>query len=256
MAMVWRPVAYVHRFFRLKCAGGPCSNARIIRSRCGRRTCPDCRLLDYFRLRDLYGPALDMLQAPKLLTLTLRNVPILSRGTVAHLRCCMKKLWKFYGPRIRGGIYALEAVNTGRGWHVHAHAVIDADYLDQAELSRVWLRITGDSQIVHIRQAYSPQGALKYILKYLSKPPAVPEGLLGAYETALKGVRLLHPFGRLFGWAAPRVRRACHQCGGTVWRLISLWTEWPPDHVIEREPSPLLGAPPPARRTSGDFCLE
>ena len=177
MAMLWRPVTYVHRFFRLTCAGPRCSNARFIRTRCGRRTCPDCRRLDYFRLRELYGPALDILRAPKLLTLTLRNVSILSPETVAHLRHCMKKLWKFYGPRIRGGIYAIEAVNTGRGWHVHAHALIDADYLDQAELSRIWLRITGDSQIVDIRQAFSPQGALTYILKYLAKAPDVPGGV-------------------------------------------------------------------------------
>jgi hypothetical protein len=72
----------------------------------------------------------------------------------------MRQLWVRLGPRVRGGFYAIEPIHKGRGWHVHIHAILDADYLPQAELSRLWHEITGDAYIVDIRRVFSPQGAL------------------------------------------------------------------------------------------------
>jgi hypothetical protein len=247
MSLSWQPVEYVHRCFILKCTGPGCPTRRTVKARCGRRTCPECRARDYCRLRRKYGPALNAFKQPRLLTLTLRNTPNLTRETVKRLRNGMRQLWVRLGPRVRGGFYAIEPINTGRGWHVHVHVVVDSVYLPQAELVRLWQEITGDSFIVDIRTAFSPQGALKYVLKYLTKSPDVPDHLKGVYEHVLHGVRLLHPFGSLYRWIADRFVFACRRCSTTTWRLTSLWGEWP----VKKDGDGLGPSPPPPGSSSG-----
>src|SRR2546428_4911235 len=156
MSLIWRPVEYAHRSFTMKCAGPNCSVQRIVQARCGRRTCPECRTRDYYRLRRKYGSALNNFRRPKLLTLTLPNTPELTRKTIQRLRDSMRALWMRLCHRVQGGFYGIEPIPKGRGWHVHVPVIVSAAYLPQAELSTLWPGITGDAFWVPIRRTFSP----------------------------------------------------------------------------------------------------
>jgi len=188
--------------------------------RCGDRTCGRCRGKDFYRLCHAYRKPLGKMKSPKLVTLTLPNVADLTKVVVQRLRAAATRLFrrKRWASRIRGGIYSIEAVNKGRGWHVHVHMVVDADYLPHRELSEDWRKVTGDAFIVDVRRAWSPQEALKYILKYLLKPPQILDGQEAVYNEVLKGIRLVQPFGSFYReikQEKPPV--VCPECGCTGW---------------------------------------
>lgn len=213
--------------------------------RCGDRCCPVCRGRDYWRLVKGYLDSVQAIKRPKLLTLTVRNVPELTQRYVRWVRRCYTRLMhrKFYRDHVRGGLQSIEVTNTGKGWHVHLHVLIDCDYIPQARLSKDWAEVTGGSPVVDIRAAGSVREALSYCLKYLSKPPKLRgkgevlsseelEARREAYRAATHGVRLVQPFGTLFGDLVlhlPEVR--CPDCGASRWlcwdfELMAKWYEY------------------------------
>src|SRR5262249_30823974 len=184
---------------------------------------PDCRRRDYIRLARGYGDAVTQLHHPKLMTVTLPNEPELTPEAVARLRRSLKTLLRHFGHLVRGGIYSIEPINKGRGWHVHAHVLMDAVYIPQRMLSADWLAITGDAFVVDIRRAWSPRAALKYILKYLAKEPELLDELKPVYNSALQGVRLIQPFGSMFRlWKIQRSPFPCPDCSSTTWTRITI----------------------------------
>ena len=100
-----------------------------------------------------------------------------------------------------------------RTWHPHAHLLIEAPYIDQAELADTWQQLTGDSRVVWIESVHrhaatewagDVPAALRELLKYAAKPhrayldaedPAVVAELL----VALRGRHLTATGGRLYG---------------------------------------------------------
>lgn len=234
--MLWRPARRPHRAFWLSCRARACIR-RLVTLRCGDRTCPECRARDYYRLRDRYAPILRMIHRPKLITLTLVNYRHLTREGISRLRMCMKTLFHRFEGVIRGGLYCIEVTNKGTGWHVHVHILADAKYIPQDELTAAWREITGDSYVVDIRAADSPDAGLRYLLKYLSKKPDLGEGeeteedIRQTFNEAMKGVRLIQPFGSLYAYCPPRENRPCPTCGESDWELLSLLVDWPSDDL-------------------------
>jgi len=223
---------YRHDTVTLACKG--CRHQHPVRLRCGKRSCPDCRKRDYYRLVRGYGNAVTEMRNPKLLTVTLQNVPELTKEVVTRLRVSLKALLRYQSPIVRGGIYAIEVENVGRGWHVHAHIVMDAVYIPQRVLSAQWRAITGDSFVVDIRRAWSPRDALKYILKYLSKQPKLLDELIPTYNTVLRGIRLIQPFGVMYRfWKIQLSRRPCPDCGGTVWGIVITSFAWSWEDTVD-----------------------
>ena len=123
-------------------------------ARCGDRTCTECRLKDFYRLYNAYAPQITKLgkHGLKLVTLTQKNRESLE-GCVEDLREAWKKLRRRtpYKDIWYGGLYAVEAVNKGRGWHVHLHVLVEGGYVSQRLLAADWQELTGDSCIVDIR---------------------------------------------------------------------------------------------------------
>lgn len=177
-----------------------------------------------------YLSSVEAIKRPKLLTLTLRNVERLQGQAQRLRRCftrlCRRKRWK---DLIRGGLQTVEVTNQGKGWHVHLHVLVDSAFLPWDKLRADWREITGDSFIVDVREAGSVGEGLKYCLKYLGKPPKLQgkgervtdgelEGRREEYRAAMKGVRLVQPFGTLYGelvMVLPDV--ICRECGGHAW---------------------------------------
>lgn len=203
-----------------------CGYAHSVSLRCGDRTCSECRSRDYFRLLSQYKTFLQSKSRLRLLTLTLRGRPsYLHRSRVIHIRNCFNKLLRqsFYKTRLLGGFYSIEAKKkeylTGyAGWNVHIHILFEGGYIMQQRLKRDWKVLTGDAYIVDIRSAYSGISGLKYMLKYLLKPPTT----LGSdweYNNALKGIRLISAFGSWYKDVSRIEKQVlkCPVCGCSEW---------------------------------------
>lgn len=205
-----------HETITLYCAN--CGERRVITLRCGRRSCPICRKSLYFRLLRGYLAIARGVQNPKLLTLTTATRGALTREAVNAIRSAFQRLLhrKYFCTRIRGGLYVIEIKFGETGWNVHLHALIDSSYLDQETISSTWQQITGDSYIVDIRQIFSARVGLRYILKYMLKPPVL-NGQESVYDHTLKGTRLVQPFGVFYRAEKEKLVLACPRCGRTGW---------------------------------------
>lgn len=144
----------------------------------------------------------------RFLTLTLRsdNEPLdqlLAKLTTDFTALRRTPLWR---TRVSGGVAFLEVKYIKRTdrWHVHLHALLQGRYIPRLELSRLWLKITGTSEVIDIRIVQDDRSCTHYICKYASKPldhTVVVEPLkLDEAVLALKGKRLCLTFGAWRGY--------------------------------------------------------
>lgn len=212
-----------------------CSGKHVMPERCQDRTCGTCRKKDYYRLLGKYQPLVE--QMPKnrlrLITLTLKNGPDLAERRQL-LKTSISKLRRQqrYKDVFFGGIIVEEHVNKGEtGWNSHAHLIIEGRYIDQKQLSADWALLT-DSPIVDIRAITDPITVLRYVLKYLTKSPEIDtQEHRDEYNTALKGKRLVQPFGAWYGKVKVEKKPyLCDECGLSAWRiewdLMPLVQQW------------------------------
>lgn len=157
---------------------------------------------------------------PVMITLTIKNGDDLAER-VAHLNNSFRKLLQTRRDakkgksvtefsKVAGAVYSQEITNKENGWHPHIHMVAFlTDWIDQAELSREWQSITGDSFILDIRRIKSKGDnsdlvsasleVFKYALKFQDMSL---EKNFEAYEV-LRGRRLIASFGNLRGVEVP-----------------------------------------------------
>lgn len=107
---------------------------------------------------------------------------------------------------LQSGIYGVDAKQSAEDGtvNVHLHILADVPFIPQAALSKLWDELT-DAPVVDIRRVEErgEQGrdsALMETVGYAAKPPEY-ETVKGAvsYAKALKGSKLIQPFGDLHG---------------------------------------------------------
>lgn len=242
------PVSSSHAWRTFACAY--CGSTLKVWVSCGDRLCPHCRRQvarkAWLRYRDLVRG----LNRPKLLTLTLKNRPSLSKSDIDRLRNCFTKLRrrKLFRSVCNGGIYSIEVTNIGNGWHLHMHCLIDAKFIPVSWIARTWKQITGDSWIIDLVPVRRNSWALNYVLSYVNKPPKV-DGYEHAYRTIFAGVRLVHTWGSFYNHQPERESPKCPNCGCDTWinldRGPKHWTEYmltyvpEPDYPGDPDPPPL-----------------
>lgn len=194
--------------------------------------CGLCAILRGSRLLASYLARLQLVQVveprlrPVMVTLSVRNGEDLAER-LDKLRHSMKLL---HGRRhvvrqpsvmhqVAGGVFSVEVVNTGNGWHPHAHAIWMVDQDHEAftdsrrwslqKLSPEWHAITGDSFIVDARPITPTDEENPYaagfceVFKYAVKPAELGcDRLLEAFPI-LTGKRLVGAFGCFFGIKEP-----------------------------------------------------
>jgi len=176
---------------------------RIKQTKCHDRFCVPCSQERASRVRhSLLNHMKDMVDL-KLITLTLRNMPVTLTEALDRITRCFrllrnKPLWK---KKITGGVWIIETkIGEKSGeWHCHIHCVAQGKFFPQNLLSQLWHAITGDSKIVDIRPVGAKRGAVSYITKYVTKAADTsivndPERLRQAI-TAFNGRRLISTFG-------------------------------------------------------------
>ena len=163
---------------------------------------------------------------PVMVTLSVRNGDDLSER-LDHLRASMKTLHhrrhRAKQPSVmhdvEGGVYSVEVVNNGKGWHPHAHAIWMVDQDHEAftdsrtwalqKLSAEWHAITGDSFIVDARPIEPTDEENPFaagfceVFKYAVKPAELGRNLLLEAFPVLTGKRLVGAFGCFFGIKEP-----------------------------------------------------
>lgn len=144
----------------------------------------------------------------RLLTLTLKHNDDGLGKQLRRLRESWNKLREltWFKNATTGGVAFVEIKTSERTnrWHPHLHVILEGGFLAQAEVSKAWLRITGDSFVIDIRGIRNVAECCSYVAKYAAKAisPTVwkqPDKLQEAI-VALAGSRTFATFGSFTGF--------------------------------------------------------
>jgi hypothetical protein len=138
----------------------------------------------------------------------------MSTQLIRSFRRLRQRAW--WKQRVNGGAYVIEVTGHPGRWHVHIHAVIEAEYLNAFKLSKIWRQVS-PGRIVNIQKAWNKNLA-GYLTKYLTADK-MPEQLQAEASDALKGVRMYQVFGTWtkLDTSIPPHDRPCPECRGNTW---------------------------------------
>lgn len=204
------------------------SEVRVAASRCNLRWCPICSNARRRCISESIGDWLLSKKGKKFITLTLKNSSEPLAGQIDLLYTYFKylrkkRLWK---DNVRGGVWFFQVTlnSSTNEWHPHIHILVDSKYIDQSELSDLWLQITKNSMVVDIRQVKSDMKAADYVARYGSRPALLADkGEIGAVEiiNALHHRRIIGTFGNGRGLQlTPQPPE-----NPTLWERVGSWFE-------------------------------
>jgi hypothetical protein len=172
------------------------------------------------------------LKQPKHLTLTSRNVGVLTREVIgANLRGIASIRRRKFADQWQSGSWTMEITNEGRGWHVHFHLLIETRWIDAPVVARAWAKAVGqeDAAIVCVKDCRSKE-YLAEVAKYVCKSEALaawtPLDIVQLMD-ALRKRRAFGIFGDAVGLRADwkrqlkeirRDRTRC-ECGANNWNV-------------------------------------
>ena len=181
--------------------------------RCNLKWCPRCQQRLGLIRRNLISLWAKRISQPKHLILTHKNFPVLTRK---KYREHTKRLAKLRRAKcfeaVRGGCCSTETTHEEQGWHVHAHLLLDVNWLDMPEVARAWAALNGQEfaivKIKDVRDKEYLQEICKYVVEgsELAKWPAE---LINEFVQAQRGLRMFSSFGSLREMA-PEIRREIH----------------------------------------------
>lgn len=193
---------HCHSFYTFaKCTA--CGTVNKFPNRCDTKWCPECQPRLAADREKAVAWWVQEISQPKLVTLTVKNFPDITRGHVDEFQ----KWWtnlrnrKFASNWI-GGFYSIEVTKEGNDWHLHLHALINARWIDQNDLSKNWREVTnGLGYIVDVRDARQhayQKHVKKYVVKGTQLATWTPEEI-AAFVDAFDGKRCFGVFGSLYG---------------------------------------------------------
>jgi len=226
-------------YIRFDCLKAGCKHTFMLGQHCKSRVCPDCSSHKRRNWREKYLPYLEKVNPSELrfLTLTLRNQELL-RGGMERIIKHFKKLRLREMPEcFKGGLVGYEAHLGKDGlWNIHCHVLYHGKYIDQAELSKTWKKITGDSEIVWVssvlgkgykckyrdKRISAQQSALDYILKYVVKGVGVNVGVESWSDVSLKGAEDWNQVDIGTALSPFELKNEARACGDARWSVKSL----------------------------------
>lgn len=178
-----------------------CHRTQTFYFSCNRRWCPLCN----YKLTATRAAALHIwcktITQPKHLVLTCTNFFILTHRRIRDfqlslLRLRKRKVWS----DVRGGCCSIEITKGETGWHLHAHLLLDTDWIDMPALSQSWARLVGQTFAICKVKDVRGSDYVKEVSKYVAKGSELatwpPEHLL-EFVNAIKGIRFFFQFGTL-----------------------------------------------------------
>lgn len=193
------------QYMMIQCIG--CSQTIVLRRRCETRICDSCSKSYNAKVRRRQSQLIQHFPGKKnhwwmLVTFTKKTEPdyIPERSDAEKLFSHFRKLINEFWPKSKGcGSFAV--LEIGENNNLHIHALVYGHFVLQKLLSKRWLRLTGDSQIVDIRSARNQRQCLSYILKYLTKQSkkSDPQALTN-YLNLVIGLRRIRTYGVLYNF--------------------------------------------------------
>ena len=183
-----------------------CRRQSVFYNRCENFFCPICaRRLAADRRRSIEWWT-NHVKQPKHVVVTTRNTDDLTPERVRAVKAAWGKLRRRkFAKNWRGGFYALEITNEGKGWHLHIHALIDAHWIDSGRLAREWADCVGqDVAIVKVKDARG-QDYLRELCKYIVDGNQLASWSgedIALYIEAFTGQRCFGCFGQLYALRA------------------------------------------------------
>jgi len=206
-------------------------------NRCDNFYCPVCvPRLTHERVQSILWWTKQVSQ-PKHVVLTIPNTEHITYQQIRQAKSALTKLRHRKIARFwRGGTWSLEITNSGNGWHLHFHLLIDADWIDLDALRAAWADCNSvPVTICWVGDARGEQRiaeATKYVVKG-SKLAALPGHDIAECLYALLGHKTFGVFGSLYGkrteWAkwiaANAIKQSTCSCGCNNWKVYSE-SEW------------------------------
>jgi len=201
-----------HLFFKRYC--DDCKITYIMSIGCHQRTCSFCAAKREAKLIWEYQDACNIMQNPKLITLTapwFKNPRVgtkIMRASFRKLRRRMPFKYLF-----KMGIYGFHCEpRPGGMWFIHIHALVDTKYIPQDILSRVWSKCLPGAVVTDIRKAWSPKGGLKYILGYITATKHL-SGHEDEFNSEMDGTHLVSTMGDMHATPMQHGPFICPHCG-------------------------------------------
>lgn len=101
----------------------------------------------------------------------------------------------------------MEVTNEGKGWHLHAHLLIDVDWLPMADVSQTWAKLLGQDFAIVAAKDVRDRSYLQEVTKYAVKGSEIASWsgkTAKEFIEAFEGVRQFSCFGSLFKDRATR----------------------------------------------------
>lgn len=137
----------------------------------------------------------------KHVVLTQRNSEFITRTRIRKFQAALVRLRRtklFKG--LKGGVCSIEITNEDRGWHLHAHLLLDIRYIPKQQLSEEWGRqVNQDFAIVDVKDAREVD-YVKQVSKYVCKGSDLakwPPHQIWEFICAIKGIRFFTTFGSI-----------------------------------------------------------
>ena len=147
----------------------PGKHIKIVPARCKSYSCPICGRHKVFELMErLKGLPLERY---RFFTLTLKNSYTLesTENNIKRVSECFAKLNRTLRKRPEfKNLEYFRVIEDGKRGMVHIHGIWNK-YIPTAELSKLWLNITGDSYRVDLQRVKNRSGCVNYLYKYLTK---------------------------------------------------------------------------------------
>lgn len=184
-----------------QCQG--CRNVRTFWNHCDNFYCPCCQP----RMARERAKSIEwwtkLVRQPKHVVLTCRNSDTITFARVKAFKQAITKLRRTkFARNWEGGLWSLEVTNEGKGWHLHAHLLVDAKWIDAMELARTWGKLVGQDfaivKVIDARRSDYLREVTKYAVKGSQLSSWSPSDIVH-FINAFHGQRTFGVFGSLYG---------------------------------------------------------
>lgn len=190
-----------------------CKTTERLEWRCNLKWCPRCQWRLAGARRDFIREYASTLKQPKHLVLTSRNFPKMTSQKLKDNSLAMTALRdRTSFSAVTGGCASVECtwsekgkwingVKVAGGFHLHSHWLIEARWINMAELEEDWCDLIG--QDISINRVFDARKKdyLRELTKYVvegSELASWPAHIIRQFVVACRGNRFFFPFGELF----------------------------------------------------------
>lgn len=172
--------------------------------RCRCRMCPLCQRQRAVDLGKRLGELVGEMNSPRMFTLTLKSSTEPLRAQLTRLAAAFRRLRQQdrWDELVDGGVLVVEVTrHRGTGlYHPHLHCIATGRFFPQPVLKKMWLKATGDSDVVWVSAVADRRAAGRYLAKYVAKSADLydwPQDAIADFAAQTRGLRMCGTYGCL-----------------------------------------------------------